>query len=58
MLQRVKSIVDTKFDTVDKPGWQRVLEASSFYPRMNVQQKRDELEQAKNRLVRWFTPPA
>jgi hypothetical protein len=57
MLQRVKSIVDTKFDTVDKPGWQRVLEASSFYPRMNVQQKRDELEQAKNRLVRWFTPP-
>jgi hypothetical protein len=57
MLQRVMSIVNEKFNSVDKPGWQRVLEASNFYPNLNVTQKRDELEQAKNRLVRWFAMP-
>jgi hypothetical protein len=46
-----------KFDSIEKSGWQRVLEASNFYPNMNVEQKRDELEQAKGRLVRWFTLP-
>lgn len=55
IIQRVKSIVDTKFDSIDKSGWQRVLEASNFYPDMSVQQKRDELDKAKNRLLRWFT---
>ena len=54
-IKRVMSIVKDKFDSVDQPGWQRVLEASYFYPNMSVKQKRDELEQAKNRLVRWFT---
>lgn len=54
-IQRVKSIVKDKFSSVDKPGWQRVLETSSFYPELNVQQKREELEQARNRLIRWFT---
>jgi len=54
-IQRAVSIVKDKFHFIDQPGWQRVLEASSFYPNLNIQQKRDELEQAKNRLVRWFT---
>ena len=54
-IQRVTSIVKDKFNSVDQPGWQRVLEATSFYPNLNAQQKHDELENAKNRLVRWFT---
>jgi hypothetical protein len=54
-IQRVALIVKDKFNSVDQPGWQRVLEASSFYPNLNAQQKRDELERAKNRLIRWFT---
>jgi hypothetical protein len=58
ILQRVKSMVDTNFNHVEKPGWQRVLEARNFYPDTNMQQKRDELERAKNRLIRWFTPSA
>ena len=57
VIQRIKSIVDNKFDFVDKPGWQRVIEAKNFYPNLNATQKRDELERAKNRLVRWFTLP-
>jgi predicted nucleotidyltransferase len=55
MIQKVASIVKDKFGSVDKPGWQRVLEAAGFYPTLNAQQKRDELEKAKDRLLRWFT---
>ena len=55
VIKRVTSIVNNKFNSVDQPGWQRVFETSYFYPNMSVKQKRDELEQAKNRLVRWFT---
>jgi hypothetical protein len=55
VIQKVRSIVKDKFGSVDRSGWQRVLEANNFYPNMVVEQKRDELEQAKNRLIRWFT---
>jgi len=54
-IQRVLAIIKNRFYSVDQLGWQRVLEAGSFYPNLNIQQKRDELEKAKNRLVRWFT---
>ncbi len=55
VIKRITSIVNNKFNSIDQPGWQRVLEATSFYPNLNPQQKRDELEKAKNRLLRWFT---
>jgi hypothetical protein len=55
VIQRITSIVKDKFGSVDQSGWQRVLETSSFYPELNVQQRRGELELARNRLVRWFT---
>jgi hypothetical protein len=55
VIKRITSIVNNKFNSVDQPGWQRVLETTSFYPNMNPQQKRDELEKAKDRLLRWFT---
>jgi hypothetical protein len=54
-IKRITSIVNNKFNSVEQPGWQRVLEATSFYPNLNAQRKRGELEQAKNRLLRWFT---
>lgn len=53
-IQKVISIVNTKFSSIDQPGWQHVLGATSFYPDLNIQQKRDKLEKAKNRLVKWF----
>lgn len=55
IIQRAQSIVDSKFSSVDKLGWQLVLEASSFYTEKNVRQKRERLDDAKRRLVRWFT---
>lgn len=55
IIQRSESIVTNKFSSVDQAGWQRVLETSSFFPNLNVQQKRERLDEAKHRLVRWFT---
>jgi hypothetical protein len=57
IIQKVALIVNDKFSSVDQPGWQRVIEATNFYPNLNVRQKRAELEKAKDRLLRWFTPP-
>lgn len=55
IIQKARSIVDSKLSSVDKPGWLLVLEASSFYPEKNVRQKRERLDDAKRRLLRWFT---
>jgi hypothetical protein len=54
VILKTQSIIDNKFSSVDKPGWQRVLEASSFHPEMKVQQKREMLDRARHRLMRWF----
>ncbi len=55
IIQKARSIVDTKFSSVDKSGWWLVLEVPSFFPDKNVRQKREKLEEARNRLKRWFT---
>ena len=55
IIQKAQSIVDNKFSSVDKDGWRLVLEASSFFPDKNIPQKKDRLEEAKSRLIRWFT---
>lgn len=55
IIQKARSIVDNKFSSVEKSGWRLVLEASGFYPEINVRQKRDRLESAKNRLLKWFS---
>ncbi len=54
-VRRVISIVKDKFSSVDQSGWKYVLETTSFYPDLNVQQKREKLEEAKRRLIRWFS---
>ena len=55
IILKTQSIVANKFSSVHRSGWQRVLETSSFYPKMNVQQKRERLDEARRRLMRWFT---
>jgi hypothetical protein len=55
IIQKAQSIIGSKFFSVDKVGWKLVLEASGFYPGINVRQKRERLDDAKRRLVRWFT---
>ena len=54
-IRRVERIVTTNFSSVDKEGWLRVLETSAFYPDLSIQQKRNMLDEAKRRLVRWFS---
>jgi len=55
VILKTQSIVESKFSSVDKSGWQCVLEASGFHPGMNVRQKREGLDEARRRLARWFT---
>lgn len=55
IIQRAQSIVGDKFSFIDKSGWRYVLEASGFYPEINVLRKRAKLDESKRRLVRWFT---
>jgi len=55
IIRKARSIVNNKFSSVDKDGWQFVLETSSFFPDKNIVQQREKLEEAGNRLKRWFT---
>ncbi len=54
IVQKVEQMVTTNFSSVDKDGWLRVLETSAFYPDLNVQEKRNMLDEARRRLLRWF----
>jgi hypothetical protein len=55
IVKRVQLIVADSFSSVDKFGWLRVLEASAFYPDLNIQQKRNMMDEANRRLTKWFT---
>lgn len=54
IIQEARNIVNNKFSSIEESGWRLVLEASGFYPEINVRQKHERLEDAKNRLLRWF----
>ncbi|MGB8226274.1 MAG: hypothetical protein WCE45_05345 [Sedimentisphaerales bacterium] len=57
IIQHAQSIVANKFSAVHQAGWQRVLEASDFYPNLNRQEKESKLDAAGRRLARWFNVP-
>lgn len=57
IIKRAQSIVANKFSAVHQAGWQRVLEASDFYPNLSRQEKESKLDIAGRRLVRWFHVP-
>jgi hypothetical protein len=54
IIQKAKSIVDTKFSSIDESGWRLVLESSGFFTDKDVRQKKERLEEARNRLKKWF----
>ncbi len=54
IIQKARSIIYMKFSSVEKPSWMLLLEASGFFPDKKVKQKRERLEEAGNRLQRWF----
>lgn len=55
IVQRALSIVGNQFSSVEQPGWLCVLRAANFYPNLNIQRKQERVDEAKRRLVRWFT---
>ena len=54
IIQTARSIVNSKFNTVEKAGWRRVLESSDFYPVLNRRDKETRLDEARRRLLKWF----
>ncbi|HIJ54002.1 MAG TPA: hypothetical protein HPP66_12755 [Planctomycetes bacterium] len=55
IVQRALSIVGNQFSSVEQPGWLCVLRAANFYPNLNIQRKQEQVDEAKRRLVKWFT---
>jgi len=55
IVQRALSIVGGRFSSVEQPGWLCVLRAANFYPNLNIRRKQERVDEAKRRLVRWFT---
>lgn len=54
IIQVARSIVGSKFSSVEQAGWRRVLESSDFYPGLNRREKETRLDEARRRLLRWF----
>ncbi|MBW8002522.1 MAG: hypothetical protein FVQ80_10940 [Planctomycetes bacterium] len=55
IIKKALAIVEESFSDIEKTGWQHVLEASVWDTDITLAQRRQELENAKNRLIRWFT---
>lgn len=54
IVEKAKVIVTDEFSTIYATGWQYVLRASKFYPGLNIAQKRDMVDGARRRLMKWF----
>jgi hypothetical protein len=54
IIYQLKSIVENQFNTIDSSGWLRVLENTIFFPNLGINQKRDKIRQAQDRLKKWF----
>jgi len=54
IIQTAQSIVGSKFSSIEHSGWHRVLESSDFYSALNRREKEAKLDEAMNRLLRWF----
>ncbi|MBN2589858.1 MAG: hypothetical protein JXA96_08340 [Sedimentisphaerales bacterium] len=55
IINEAQELVRKNFSTIDSSGWIRVLEnTTTFYPDINMIQKRDKIENAQARLTKWF----
>jgi hypothetical protein len=55
IIQTARTIVAGKFNQVEQAGWWRVLESSNFYPGLNRSEREVKLDEARRRLLRWFS---
>jgi hypothetical protein len=53
IINKTRLIVSERFNDAESTGWEYILRTGIF-PELNLQQKRQRLEHAANRLLRWF----
>jgi len=54
VIQKARDIVATKFLTLDRSGWKHVRTSAAFYPGQSIDSRREQLDLARRRLLRWF----
>jgi hypothetical protein len=54
VVQRARTIVTTKFGALEQSGWRHVLTSTAFYPGRPLEMRRERLDVARRRLLRWF----
>ena len=55
VIRKAGRIIEECFSSLDGVGWQYVLGTANFYPDLDIRQKREKLDEAKRRLVKWFS---
>jgi hypothetical protein len=54
VVQKARGIVMAKFLTPEQSGWRYVLTSAAFYPGQSIDSRRERLDTARRRLLRWF----
>ncbi len=54
VIQKARDIVVRKFLALDCSGWKYVLTSAAFYPGQSIDSRREQLDLARRRLLRWF----
>lgn len=54
IVRQTKSIIEDSFSHYEKIGWQTVLSSPNFYPTISIKERQEKLQQASDRLARWF----
>jgi hypothetical protein len=55
VVRRARTILDTKFQSLDQPGWRHVLTSHLFASARSTADQQQTLDAARRRLLRWFT---
>ncbi len=54
IVARVQNIVSGNFSSLDQQGWRQLLRTTDFYPELDIDQKKEKLDVAMKRIIRWF----
>ncbi|MBM4026218.1 MAG: hypothetical protein FJ280_12550 [Planctomycetes bacterium] len=57
VIQKAREIVTTRFSALEQSGWKHVLASAAFHPGRPMGERREQLDLARRRLLRWFEEP-
>jgi hypothetical protein len=57
VVERARTIAESKFGAIEHSGWRQVLTSTAFYPDRPMSARRERLDAARRRLSRWFEIP-